>query len=272
MEQLEVIWKEKYRIGPSIGYYLNPKKCVLRSHQGNLECSPTMLEAGIQIRQYGVKYLGGYIGQHEYTRQQIAYEIQKRTKAADVLKEISHYDAFAAFTLLTKCIQHKQNCVLRMTKIDELQLEGWQNTLLKETVPSILKRDSLDEELCGLLTLTSKQEGMGIRDASRKSSSEFDNSNRICTAYEQNEQDYSRRLKEIRDAVRKENIEKNRNLHLDLIQNSEKNLKSICTNAAQTGASSWITTYGNVDDLWLNTTEFHNAVANRYSLSIPLVN
>ncbi|KAI0978737.1 hypothetical protein GJ496_011407 [Pomphorhynchus laevis] len=110
---------------------------------------------------------------------------------------------------------------------------------------------------------------MGIRDASRKCSSEFDNSNRICTAYEQNEQDYSRQLKEILDAVRKENIEKNRNLQLDLIQNSEKDLKWICTHAAQTGESSWIITYGKVDNLWLNTTEFHNAVANRYSLSTP---
>ncbi|KAI0989065.1 hypothetical protein GJ496_003755 [Pomphorhynchus laevis] len=56
--------------------------------------------------------------------------------------------------------------------------------------------------------------------------------------------DYSRQLKEKLDAVRKENFEKNRNLQLDLIQNSEKDVKSICTNAAQTGVSSWITTYG----------------------------
>ncbi|KAI0978738.1 hypothetical protein GJ496_011408 [Pomphorhynchus laevis] len=97
-----------------------------------------MLEVGIQIRQVDVKYLGGYIGQHEYTRQQISYEIHMWTKAADALKEISHYDDFAAFTLLTKCIQRKQNYDWRTTKMDEVQLKSWQNTLWKETVPSIL--------------------------------------------------------------------------------------------------------------------------------------
>ena len=177
-QQIEHLYKELCRLGPSYGYYPEENKCTLIVHD---EAAPHAKQYfknyGFKIS-HGKRFLGGYIGSSEEREKYITDKILGWETAISDISKVAHTFPQSAYTALSKSLQHEWSYLQRVTPQVSDTFQRLDQRLRNTFLPSLFGRQipATHGHVEALTTLPVTAGGLSIPNPSTESKTNHANS------------------------------------------------------------------------------------------------
>ena len=158
-------WFDKLlELGPKFGYYPNPEKCYLVVDNSYVNVAKLHFDdLGVQIVNHH-RYLGGFIGDVSAKNAFVKAKVDKWSEDVCCLSRIAVSQPQAAYTAVTKFLQHEWNFVLRTIPDSGDMFCSLESTIYSVFLPAVFGTEiSLQERQ--LFSLPVKYGGLGIPSA-----------------------------------------------------------------------------------------------------------
>ena len=114
LESLKQWFRENFRLGPFIGYHVNPNKTLLIDKDHELQKAFWIFAGtGIKITLDGRRHLGVVIGTNENKNKSIEEKIDEWCKEIKILSTIAATEFHAAFTGFVFVLKHRYTYFMR---------------------------------------------------------------------------------------------------------------------------------------------------------------
>ena len=252
-EGLKPWWDALAEIGPSFGYFPQPKKSwLIVKPQFEEKIREIFQGTEIQISVRGERHLGAVIGSNEYRKEYCTKIVKKWTNELKLLSEIALIHPKSAYACYVRGFQHRYNYCQRTIPGLEDCLAPLEECIRTQFIPAITGGHHVDDEERSLLSLPPRLGGLGIKNPIESAPAEFENSNDIT--------------KELQANITKRPTKINMPTTM-----TEANKRTNESNM-ETGVSNWLTSLPLKDQGYdLNKEQFWDALRIRYNWMIPRI-
>ena len=183
IKRLRLWWESVLAVGPSLGYYVNPKKywLIVKSKYLN-ESLIEFKNSGLNITCDGRKHLGAAIGSEKYRSEYVESLITKWVTEINVLSEIAKIEPHSAYSAFIHGHQHKYTYFLRTIPNISNQLKVLDDAI-DRFIKSLLMNYECNSFERELLSLPAKMGGLGIIMPSKISDIQFAASKQITRCH-----------------------------------------------------------------------------------------
>ena len=279
LASLKQWFDEICRLGPYIGYYVNPTKTwlIVKDHELE-EATRIFAGTGIKITSEGRRHLGGVIGTNENKMKYIDEKIDVWCREIEVLSTIAATEPHAAFAGFIFGLKHRYTYFMRTIPNISQNLKRLENSIRNCFIKSLFNGYECNNLERELFELPANYGGLGIINPSKISDREYHNS-RILTQegselIKNQQLIYNvnpNKLKEVKNSIKCEKSKQHEDTLMKIkqtLENDKYRLKLLESSIEPT-AYNWLTTIPLVDhDFYLDKTAFWDSIRIRYN--IPL--
>lgn len=266
-------WNNIVEHGPSFGYYPKASKSWLVVKEEKYEEAVHLFQnTGINITTEGRKYLGGFVGKDEATKEYVEELRDEWINQLEELSNIAKSEPQAAYSAFTAGFRHKMTYFIRTIPDLAETLKPLDEVINNKLIPAITEGQIISAADRSLLSLPVRLGGLGIPIYQEECPKEYQNSRKVTqlltpkivnqeSHYELNK----RREREIEREIRKVREEAHQ-VKLDHLRTQMTREQLRANDVAQMkGASAWLTSLPlEEENFVLNKREFFDAVAMRY--------
>ncbi len=273
LEKLRAWWDRTVKSGPAFGYYPKASKSWLIVKPEELERAKEIFRGTeVNITTQGHKYLGGFIGTEESSRDYMDSLVKDWLSQLDVLISIAKTEPQAAYSAYVSGFKHKMMYFIRTIPKMADAIRPLDEKINQEFIPAITEGHHCSHTQRMLLSLPVKMGGLGVPMLTELCESEYKNSKRATEQLTerirvQNEKyDIDRvQQKEVELLIQKERKERFEKVLKYVRQSMTKEELRANDIAQMKGASSWLNALPLIDEgYYLSKREFFDAIHLRY--------
>jgi hypothetical protein len=266
-------WNNIEEHGPSFGYYPKASKSWLVVKEEKYEEAVHLFQnTGINITTQGRKYLGGFVGKEEATKEYVEELRDEWITELEELSNIARSEPQAAYSAFTAGFRHKMTYFIRTIPDLAETLKPLDDVINNKLIPAITEGQIISAADRNLLSLPVRLGGLGIPIYQEECTKEYQNSRKVTqlltpkiVAQEPHYEHNRGREKEIEREIRKAREEAHQE-KLDHLRTQMTRAQLRANDIAQMkGASAWLTSLPlEEENFVLNKREFFDALAIRY--------
>ena len=163
ISDLKKWWDNLTKLGPSFGYFVNPKKTWLVTKDGSLSTASQIFgDSEVNITTEGRPVLGSPIGKQEFISDFVTGKVTHWIAEIEKLSEIADSQPHAAYGAITHGLASKWAYLSRTTPgIDQLLLP-LENSIRTTLLPKLTGRDAPNDLERSLFALPARLGGLNI--------------------------------------------------------------------------------------------------------------
>ena len=181
LEDVMQWWEKLQELGPSIGYFPQPRKTYLVVHPDDVnEASAIFRRTGITIVD-GMRFLGGFVGSLDGQESYVGSKVKEWSDSISKLAEVGKLCPQSAYTVASKSLQAEWNFLQRVTNTKPETFQPLTANLRKEFFPAIIGGPVTDVE-CQVFHLPVREGGLGLPDPAMEAAHNYRASLSGCEA------------------------------------------------------------------------------------------
>ena len=274
ISDLKKWWDNLTKLGPSFGYFVNPKKTWLVTKDGSLSTASQIFgDSEVNITTEGRPVLGSPIGKQEFISDFVTGKVTHWIAEIEKLSEIADSQPHAAYGAITHGLASKWAYLSRTTPdIDQLLLP-LENSIRTTLLPKLTGRDAPNDLERSLFALTARLGGLNIGNPASLAVEQYTSSQQVTKplvdliASQNKNYPYEVLVHQINTKNKIKETRRSTGLQVaNEIQESLTPPMQLATDLArEKGASSWLTALPLEEHGFaLHKTAFRDAIALRY--------
>ena len=266
-------WNNIEEHGPSFGYYPKASKSWLVVKEEKFDEAIQLFQnTGINITTEGRKYLGGFVGKDEATKQYVEELRDEWIVQLEELANIAKSEPQAAYSAFTAGFRHKMTYFIRTIPDLVEVLKPLDDVIDNKLIPAITEGQIISTADRKLLSLPVRLGGLGIPIYQEDCTREYENSRKVTqlltpkiVAQEERYEHNREREREIEREIRQAREDSHQN-KLESLRTQMSKAQLRANDIAQLkGASAWLTSLPlEEENFVLNKREFFDALALRF--------
>ena len=278
LDSLREWFDEIVRLGPYIGYYVNPKKSWLVVKNSCMaKAKNSFSGTGINITNEGRRHLGGVIGSSENKNTYINNKIDEWCKEIEVLSKIATSEPHAAYAAFVFGLRHRYTFFMRTIPNISTNLQRLENKIRYCFIKTLLNGYECTDLERELFELPAKFGGLGLINPSKISNNVYQHSRKISeegsTLIKKQQDIYTvdeYKINNIKAEIKSQNTKDHENkLNEIKAQQSDQNKIKVINASTEPTAYNWLTTIPLVEHgFHLEKNVFWDSIRVRYN--IPL--
>ena len=183
LKQLCEWWDEIVSVGPSYGYFANPKKTWLIVKPDHLQSAQEMFrDTGVSITSEGRRHLGAAIGRRSFVEDYMNEKVNNWVGEVTKLASIATTHPQEAYAALTHGLTSKWTYFMRTIPNIANLLQPLEDTIRYRLIPAITGKSAISDLERDLFSLPTRLGGLNIPNTTTISSKEYDASMKVTAA------------------------------------------------------------------------------------------
>ena len=279
LEDVKTYWDELLKVGPTFGYFPKASKSHLIVKAEKYEVAKKIFEGtNVNVTETGKRHLGAVIGSIQYKQEYLSNMVRIWNQQLECLSNIAETEPQAAYLAFTMGFKHKITYFMRTIPGISDELKKLDETVRDRFLPAVCGGHVCSDQERELLSLPTRNGGLGIPIFVNEADKEYENSRKItselATAIKRQELTYehsiSVEVKKIKQVIRAEKRQQKGDQLKELKKKSKDEKVRLLDINTEKGVSNWLNTLPMVEyGFDLTKQQFWDAIRLRYGWNIP---